>query len=231
MAYKYKAGYGPRKKNGPKVFVVIFISLLIFGAIGGFLYWDTSRNKSEVVQGTSISIAQEEDIQQAVKKTVDEPLFIFELPPDWKETDRRDTNTENSITWQATKKKEDNRWLKIYIDIIPQDLAFNRLLPVVVSGNKLSYGQMSGNCKEFTTTKEGTVYEPVISRWQGIDFLCDIPKWVQNNVGVGVKGSKNPVKIKGLTKGEHKYMFAYTDHNIQPDYSILYHVIDTFEAK
>lgn len=231
MAYKYRVGYGPRRRSGPKIFVVVLISLIIFGGLGGLLYWDMNRTESEAVSGVSVTVPQEEDQIAAKQKTVDEPYFSFNLPPDWKETDRRSTSTENSITWQATKKKADNRWLKLFIDVIPPDLAVNRLLPIVVSGSKMTHGQMSGNCKEFTLTKENEVHEPVASRWQGIDFLCDVPKWVQNNVGAGTEGSINSITVKGPAKGEHRYMFIYTDHNIQPDYSIFYNVISSFEAK
>lgn len=231
MAYKYKAGKGQKRRSRGPAILAALIALVILGGLGGFLWWDMNRSRSGTVSGVGVSVPQEEDLQALQQKTIDEPLFTFNLPPDWKETDRRSTNNENSITWQATKKKADNRWLKLYIDVIPPDLAFNRMLPIVVSGNTLTHGQMSANCKEYTTTKEGPIYEPVPSRWQGIDFLCDIPKWLQNNIGVGSEGVKNSINVKGLNKGEHKYMFVYTDHNIQPDYSILYEVINTFQAK
>lgn len=230
MRYKYRADTGLKTKSKGKIFVVIFISLLIFAALGAVIYWDLRRSESEVVSGVSVSVPQEEDLLDVQRKKIDEPYFSFELPPDWKEVNRHSSEHENFIEWQASKKNADNRWLKLYVDLIPPDIAVNRLLPIDVSENRLSYRQISDNCKNFTRAEEDSNV-PKPSRWHEVDFICDLPAYVQNKVGTGTEGSLNSIKITGPKKGTHRYFFLYTDHNIQPDYSILYDVIESFEAK
>lgn len=224
MNQKYRLGYRP-KRRGRKVVAVVIPVLLILGGLGGFLAWDVLRQETTVVSGPGRSVPQVLDEQTSLQQTViDQPLYSLQLPPDWKEVERRNAATEQSITWQAKKKGEDNRWLKVYVDKVPADLAFNRLLPVDPGGNAISYRQISDNCANFTNPGTNNKI-PTASKWQQIPFICDLPNFVQNKVGT------NPIELAGPTKGKHRYVFLYTDHNIQPDYNILYNALKTFKAK
>lgn len=230
MTRKYRVGRNP-KNRGRKVFVVMACSMVIIGGLGGFLVWDTQRNsRQEEVMGASRTVTQAGDKDATEPVNVNEPFFSFSLPPDWKLKERIKSPNEQSITWQATKKGEDNRWFKIYFDTIPADLPVNRLLPVDIVDNTLSYRQVSDNCANFTTVPNPQNKTPLPSKWQGVDFICDVPNFVQNKVGVNAPGALNAATITGPTKGKHKYFFVYTDHNIQPDYTILYTIVRSFRA-
>jgi len=149
----------------------------------------------------------------------------------------QNTVTTHSISWQATAKGADNRYLTIYIDTIPATKPVNRELPVTVHGNQLSPGELSDNCSDFTTggtmnVSQAEKLPPTPSVWQGVNFICNIPQVINDLVGTGAVGDGvNTVTITGPTGGTHNYFFLYTDLNIQPDYTILSNAVQSFRAK
>lgn len=193
--------------------------------------WDMRRsNSTQEVAGVSRSVEQAEDAIVPARLVVNEPLFTLQLPADWKEVERRSDHVEQSVTWQAKTKDQDNRWLKIYYDVIPRGLDVNRLLPLDVVGSGVQYRQLSENCKNFTTAKSDNK-TPQPSRWDNVDFICDLASFNDNRVGTGTAGQLNATKITGARQGEHAYMFVYIDRNIQPDYTIFYDALKSFQAK
>jgi hypothetical protein len=215
--------------------IILVISAVILVGIAGLVAWDLRHHQSNGATGVGRTVVQAVDGNNS-KKLVDEPTFSMELPGDWKETARLNTINEHSITWQDSTKGQDNRNIKLYIDLIPTDFAVNKLLPVSVVGNGLNYGDISDNCATFT--KNGTLnagqaatLRDQAAKWQQVDFICDLDQVVQNKIGTGSTGSINSVTVTGPSKGAHKYFFVYTDHNIQPDNAPLYGAIKTFKAK
>jgi hypothetical protein len=159
----------------------------------------------------------------------------MELPGDWKQVERKTTTTENSITWQGTKKGQDNRKLTLYVDVIPP-LAVNSLLPVTASGDTLSLGDVSDNCATFTQkgtldTSKAVQNRDSPAKYKQVDFICDLAQVTQNKTGTGSTDGINMVNVTGLTKGKHKYFFLFNDQNIQPNLTILTNAIKSFKAK
>jgi hypothetical protein len=226
---QYRAGQR-RKQRSRRLLASVLIALLVLGGLGAVLQWDTRRNATQEVAGVSRTVEQEEDVILSTKLMVDEPLFTLQLPSTWKEVERRSDHHEQSITWQATIKGKDNRWFKVYYDAIPSGLDFNKLLPVDPIANGLQYRQLSENCKNFTTARSGA-NQPLRSRWDNVEFICDLASFNDNRIGTGTAGRINGTKITGPRQGEHTYLFAYIDRNIQPDYSIFYDALKSFQAK
>lgn len=228
MSAKYRYGHRSPKKHHFLMFVVP--ACLVLAAAGYFIVKDLQKSQSPTVEGTARVVGQITG-QDAHKLAIDEPLFTMQLPSDWKEVERINKQHEQSITWRATKKNQDNRTLKIYIDTIPTTLAINRLLPVVAQGDSLTAGDVSDNCATFTGTGDRSQARSTSSgRWAGVDFICNIAGFVDNQVGAGAAGSINQVTVTGA-KGPHKYFFLFTDRNVQPDYSIFQNALQSFRAK
>lgn len=234
MDVRYKYGHRPGRRRRTRVLIVLAVSLLILGSIGSIVVYDLRKSENKPVEGQGRTVVQVSD-DASNKMTVEEPTFSMELPGDWKETGRRKDAAEQSISWQATKKGEDNRYLKLYIDTIPANRSINRLLPVTAHGNGLSAGNISENCATFT--KGGTLdagkaekLPETPAKWEKVDFICNLPRVTDNEVGTGSTEGINTVTVKG-TKGEHKYFFVYTDRNIQANYTILYNAVSSFTAK
>lgn len=233
MSNKYRYGHRPKAKRHI-VAVSVLVCLLVMGGLAYFVVHDLRRNVSTQVEGKSEIVGQVVGDETA-KKTIDEPLYAFQLPKDWKLKERINTEALTGVTWQATKKNQDNRWVTVYVDKLPLTKSVNRLLPVTPNGNTLLVGDLSDNCATFTdggTTDANKAInaKDVPAKWSGVDFICNLPSVVDNQIGVGAVGGVNQVTLTG-TKGAHKYFIIYTDHNIQPNYSILTDMLQSFRTK
>lgn len=229
MSAKYRHGHRAAKKH--HFWVILLSVFLVIGTSAFFIKKDLENNKDNSVVGVSRVVGQVvgEDTQGF---SIDEPYFSMRLPKDWKELRRTNSPSEQSIEWYSTAKGKEGRSLKIYVDIIPLELAVNRLLPVSAQGETISTGEVSDNCAAFTGGTAKAEKKPTaLARWSGVDFLCNIEDFANNKVGTSSTGGINQVSVTGPVKGTHKYFFLFTDHNIQADNSILQNAIQSFRAK
>jgi hypothetical protein len=234
-AQNYRYGHKSGKRRPRKALFILASSVLLVGLIVGVIALDLRSHISPEVEGESRVVSQVLSDNSQVK-TIEEPLFKLELPADWKEIGRNQNNLYDSISWQAGIKGQDNRYLTIYVDRIPLDYPVNRLLPVKAQGNEISFSDLSDKCETFTaggTTNAARAasLQPALSKWREVDFMCNLPRFTDNEVGTGTPGAKNSVSITGPVRGTHKYFFVYTDRNFQPDYNIFYEVLRSFRAK
>jgi len=236
MEVKYRYGRRPGRRRRTRIAIVMLISLSIVVAIGSVVYWDLAKhNKDTGVNGQGRTVAQSIDASQDVLR-VNEPTFTMELPGNWKLVERKTTALEHSITWQGTKKGEDNRKLTLYVDVIPVAQAVNKLLPVTAVGNGLNYDDVSDNCATFT--QKGTLDTSLAvknrdspAKYKQVDFICDLAQVTQNKTGTGSTDGINVVNVTGPDQGKHKYFFLFNDQNIQPNLSILTNALKSFKAK
>ncbi len=221
-----------RRSRLKKGLLVMSLLVGLTGVLGvvAFIYYDLRTNQSEQVEG------QERVVSQVLGSSdtffVNEDKFEFELPGDWREIDRVDRAREQSITYQATLRGEDNRYLKVYINTIPDDPVV-RLLPVTVRGSELERGRLSAHCSTFTGVQAEGGNRTALAKWEDVEFLCDVGRTVnQNIIGTGQVGQPvNTVEITGETSGTNRYFFKYTDQNIRPNFEIFYSAINSFRAK
>ena len=234
-APRYRYGHRVEKRRPRKALLVLACSIVILGILGGMVYLDIRKHVSPTVEGESRVVSQvlSDNAQQIV---VDEPFFTLELPGDWKETGRNTNNLYTSISWQATTKGKENRYLTLYIDRIPTDLPVNRLVALKAQGSGLNFSDVSDNCANFTVggtfdTSVAARSRPAPTKWNKVDFMCNLPRVIDNEIGTGSEGSRNSVTVTGPSGATHKYFFLYTDRNFQPDYNIFYDVLRSFKAK
>lgn len=236
MEAKYRYGHKPGRRRRTRVLIVFAIALLVFGVAAAVVYVDLRKNQdSGSVEGTERTVAQTLD-ESANTVTLDHPFFTMDFPSDWKEISKTSSERENSVTWQATKHREDNRYIKIYVDTIPKDYPVNRIVPLTARGNSFSVGDISANCSTFTkgglqAAGQAQFLQPEQAKWQGVDFICDLPQVTDNEVGTSSTEGINTVSATGPNKGKHTYFFVYVDHNIQRNDSILYNALRSFKAK
>lgn len=236
MEVKYKYGRRPGRRRRTRVAIVLLISIVIIAGVGSLIYLDIKKNnKQAYIEGQGRTVVQSIDASQGVLR-VDEPTFTMELPGVWKEIGRKTTALEQSITWQGTKKGEDNRKLTLYVDVIPASLAVNSLLPVTALGNGIDYGDVSDNCATFT--QKGTLDTGLAvnnrdspAKYKQVNFICDLAQVTQNKTGTGSVDGINVVNVTGIAKGKHRYFFLFNDQNIQPNLSILTNALKSFKAK
>lgn len=234
MKSKYQLDHKPAQHRRKSVFIVLFMTLLIIGAIGYVVWRDIRKNSDNQVTGKTqvIQQAKNDSVNTLV---VNEPLFSMGLPGDWKELKRQKNETENYITWVSSSTNS-ARMLRLYIDIIPTTLPVNRELAVTAQGNAIMVGDISENCATFTKGGTLNVHEAALlketpAKWNTVDFICDLPRVNDNEVGTGSTDGVNTLTLTGPTKGPHKYFFLYTEHSSQANYEILNNALRSFKAK
>lgn len=228
---------GKHNRHWKRKFFVIS-SLLIISAIivGGIALLLRENAKGVVeVQDSGAQSRAFVPANQQTRLNINEPTFTMQLPGDWREISRNKDSRYQSIEWQWQDKIK-NRWLTIYIDRIPADMVFNRLMPVEIdSESTLVFGTMSDNCLKFSgagnpSTSEKKITK-VLSKWQNVEFWCDMDNTVDNVVGVGNDVDGTIMNLKGPSSGNHKYLFVYTDRSVPENQDALQLALQTFAAK
>jgi hypothetical protein len=223
----------------PAVFAV-FVVAGVFAAGWFWLHRDSAKD-TQIKNSNAEFTSFYDGKGGGAKKSIDEKLFTFSLPEDWKEISRAN-DTVKFIEWQSTKKDTTARSMKLYIDYIPQGtngnaFAVNKLVPVQVVNNRILPGQVSGQCNEFNTSqyqsgaKVKNAVESAPAKWQEANFNCDLGNFLRNVVGTAMVGGDYKTKLKAKDGSEHTFFFVYTDHTINPDVQIMTQAIQSFEMK
>lgn len=229
--------YSTRKRRGLGHFLLRateVVAVVTGVLVGLFILFSHFQPKHKVVNGKAVSVPQL--VTKIPVITIKEPTFTFQLPSDWVQIASIDVPNDHSITWQATAKNYNDRILQIYIDTPPATLNVNAELPIQPYGNRITVGTLSENCSNFTPggTQNDVLAEtlpPKQSEWDGVNFICDLARFTDNQIGTGTVGSPiNTTTINGPTKGTHTYFFLFSDRNIVPDETILYNALDSFRA-
>jgi hypothetical protein len=233
MSNKYRFDHRSQRHRKRHVFIVTLTSLFVTAVLAIALIYliDQTTQKINSVSGPTVLVGQITNNPSTSYKVVNEPNYSFELPTDWRQIQSVSNSAQNSITWESFEKDATNRYFTIYTDPIPSTYAVNLELPLEAHGATISFGSLSGNCANFTNSGSPTPLVPVLAKWQNVNFYCNSPNFADNQVGTGSVGSINSVAVTGPVSGTRHYFFLYIDRNTNPDYSILYAMLDSFQAK
>jgi hypothetical protein len=159
-------------------------------------------------------------------KTFVESGFTISLPSDWVLASHQDS-TFNVYTWHNTKGDAGIQQLQVYYDTIPSSLGVNRILPVQGNGGQVIPTTVSENCTGFTNGKlPGPSDTP--SKWDGVNFLCDMGNYERDVVGTSSTDGINLVKLSSSSTGHHNLFFTYTDNNSTPNFEIFTNALTSF---
>ncbi len=227
----YQAGRRIESHHKRHVVLAWFAFFLILIVAGGiifakyFLKSDTTIGAAPPPRVTNISDGT------GKHKTFDEGAFSVKLPVDWKFVGHQ-TQVENIYTWKNTTKHPGPgvQQLQIYYDTIPASLGVNHVLPVQGNGNQIVPTTVSENCQGFTSGKAtNSISTP--SKWDGVNFLCDLGNFARDVVGTSSSDGVNVVKVTGTKTGSHRIFFAYTDNGSTPNYTIFTDVVQSYLQK
>lgn len=214
-----------RKHGHKKLYASLIIFILLVGVammVGAHLLTSDTRISAPpkpIIKHVSSVLPQTVPIH--------ERLFSLALPTDWKPRVSNDMPLP-SYSWRGTNKGDDTRWMNVYVDAIPTNLAVNRVLPLTGNGATLSLPtNVSDNCTTFTGAT-GPTQLSVMAKWQGISFLCDTGNYERDVVGTSSLDGINTVTLRTATNGTHHFFFTYTDNSPSPDYSIFTAILKSF---
>lgn len=226
----YKIGHRSKKRVKRKLWVFILtILVVICAAIAIGVIYLLNQETEQITMPTKAITREYAPPQEDVKEFHEGP-FSITLPKDWVYKGHLEA-PHNVYAYQSTKKNEDSRRLEIFIDNIPTEKAFNRILPVTIQEGRLVVsGSVSGNCVEFTgingVNPQTAGVATLASKWQGVEFTCDVGNRTRNLIGVGTVEHKSNIPL-----GNHIYYFMYIDHSIHPNYQILEKALESFIAQ
>lgn len=229
----YRIGKHSNVRIKKTIWSGIVVTLVVLVGFG--VYTAYKALTAPTIQATLPSaIIHEFASPEAADKTFNEQHFTLKLPEDWRLNSYSTESMYNKYTYQATAQNKDNRWLEVYVDRVPTNLSFNRILPVFISENRIVVASsVSDNCTQFTgeTIKQPATIETIPAKWQGVSFVCDVANYVRNVVGVGSPETGHNLQLTGPSGVKRTFYFVYIDHNINPDYQILERAIESFSAK
>lgn len=195
--------------------VVLIVAYIVHKDIAG-----STAPKTNVPIVTEVGAEDDEE-----KLKINENLFSFDLPADWKLSSSRKDGRQHFYIWNSTKKGAADRRLTLYVDIMPANHKLVKLQPITPNGAKLILGNLSDDCVNFAGSADRQGNAEFEAKWENVSFMCD-PIKANQTIGTGtVEGG-----IK-TTVGNHSYFFFYEDHNIRPDSQILADVLRSFVAR
>lgn len=222
-----------KTRSRKKLFITfVLIMALLLGAVAiavwYFIIRDTDSNSANFSRtGGTVAV-----VKPATEVfTTDE--YKITLPAGWKFLGKENPVVdEEYYYYQSDIEEYTNRWLKVYVNVYPQDYPLTRLMPITLENNKIDPGLVSNDCKTFEGAPKVGSQESKQSWtaiWEGISFTCNMTNQ-QNHVGTATANDGYGAPITGENSGTNKYFFVYIDHNVRPDYSILSKALESFVA-
>ncbi len=229
----YRAGHRQRAKNKRRqrlIWTCAVLCLLLVIAGIAILVKQYLKPNTTISQGRPVTSHVSYENKT---KHYQEPDFELDLPSDWQPIPRP-PGPYQSYTWQTSDRGSKGQQIEIFEDTIPVNFTVNRALIVESQTDHLSLkGSASDNCSAYTkdlptTQSQGGAH----AKWQGVDFLCDQSNQERDIIGTSSADGVNMVVLRSPGTGvSHKFSFTYTDHSINPDYSVFYNTLTSFKMQ
>ena len=201
--------------------------LVIFLVISGLIiYFVILLSHSKTIIHQSQAVVKYYSAPISSSQTITEPNFSFSLPKTWQAV-----NIQSSLykIFQFKSNTSNAEVLDIYQNIIPINMAVNRELSIQADGSTMvANGNVSSNCLNFTKTNSNSSSVIIPARWQGVNFLCDSGNYERDVVGTGSSVGINTIVLQSPTLGPQRFFFTFTTYSLQPNFSVLYQVINSF---
>ncbi|MDB5170797.1 MAG: hypothetical protein JWO35_491 [Candidatus Saccharibacteria bacterium] len=229
--YVYKAGKRDTKKKRRKA-LWLFVLLVVIGLAGtGYIFVRDALKPQTVLKQSKAT--QKKVTYETKTKHYELPDFTIDIPIAWTPV-ARPAGPYQSFTWQTSEHGTNGQSIEIFEDTIPPNFGFNRALIVSGQSDHLNIeGTASDNCSKYTKKQTTMVNQfSAVAKWQGVDFLCDLSNVQRDVIGTSSTDGINTVILKSPSTGAaHKFLFSYTNHGTNPDYTVFYEAIQSFRMQ
>lgn len=218
------------KESKKHTFLLSLIIIVIIFFVIAFIVWFVLFRNSGVSVTSFERVDNGAKINSPATQDFTTSEFTITLPEGWEliGKDKPYYNEEYYLFKSKVANKE-GRYLKVYMNLIPENIAVNRILPIVAQNNRISVGDMSGDCKNFKDASGVSSDQKWLTQWQDVPFYCALAG-PTNQVGTGTKQIGYPTVVNGDKSGTNNYFFVYTDQTAKPDYRILKNAVASFVA-
>ena len=230
----YTANKRPKKYRLFLKFLLFLTPFILIAA--GIMWYVFFRNNGDITsdfikEGGQVIVAA------PATKELENEHFKITLQTSWVANGKKNPFSDQVYyEFQNKAKNDDNRYLRVYLDVFPKDFALNRLQPITVVDNKIiPTANISDECDTFTgapvdkkETKNRS--DRWMAKWQGIDFVCNLTN-PQNYAGTASIDEGLATTFINSKNEKHKYFFLYIDHNVRPDFQLYTDALKSFATK
>jgi hypothetical protein len=215
-----------QRRRGRRRFIIILIIVALLILVGWWL-WSLLKPDTVIKQARAVRTSISFD---ATTKTYNEGDFTIQIAATFQPVPRP-AGSYKSFTWQTSDSGSDGQQIEIFEDTIPANFAANRALIVHGETDHLTVdAPASDHCENFTRTGTGDYGQiGFLAKWQGITFLCDANNTQRDIIGTSSSDGVNTVVLQTSAGVSHKFFFTYTDQQLQPDYSVFYNALQSFQ--
>lgn len=219
-----------KKTKAPRNMAVFLATVGMVGVVILVAWWMIHNDVgSGANPKTTVPIVTEIGEDKGAKFKVDETLFTFELPEDWKFVEHMQGNSINAYVYMSTKKGGDDRKLTVHVDTMPSVYKIVKLQPLRPNGSKFSLGNLSAECVNFAGSADRQGNDEFQAKWENVTFICD-PITANQTIGTGTVEGGIAASLSG-SKGTHRYFFYFEDHNVRPEDKIFRDALQSFQAR
>lgn len=206
--------------------IIILLIVLLLG-LGGL--WIKANLKPKTVIHQAKAVKTSVSFNNS-NKLYNEGDFSIQIPASWQPVPRPPASY-NSYTWETSDSGTDDQQITVYEDNYPDHFAVNRALIVEGEVDHLKLDDpASDHCQNFTRTGTGDYGQiGFLAKWLGVTFLCDSNNPVRDVIGTSSTDGVNTVVLRTSQGVSHKFFFTYTDAQLQPDYSVFYNALQSFQ--
>ncbi len=230
--YIYKADKLGKSKKSRRARRLIVLLIVVALAVTGYIIVKNML-KPQTVLKQSNSTQSKISYDDTKIKHYELPDFTIDIPAVWTQV-ARPAGPYQSYSWQTSDHGTNGQVIEIFEDTIPPNYGFNRALIVSGQGDHLNIeGTASDNCSKYTK-KQPTSTSQVssVAKWQGVDFLCDLGNTSRDVIGTSSTDGLNTVNLTSPSTGAtHKFLFSYTNHSVNPDYTVFYQALKSLRMQ
>jgi hypothetical protein len=213
-----------RRHRRRRSIIVLILLLLALGA-----WWAHSQLKPNTVihQAKAVKTSVAFDTKT---KTYNEGDFTIQIAASFTPVPRP-AGPYKSFTWQTSDSGTNGQQIEIFEDTIPAKFAVNRTLIVEGEVDHIKLDDpVSDHCERFTRTGTGD-YGQVgfLAKWLDVTFLCDPNNPLRDIIGTSSADGVNTVVLRTGAGVSHQFFFTYRDQQLQPDYSVFYNALQSFQ--
>lgn len=212
---------------------VAIVTLLLVGIVTAGIVVVRQFLRPNTVLVQSNPITENVPVSSTQMQHIMKASVAFDVPVSWHERTTDGSMTPQPLTsWQGTVKDDQARWIDVYIDTVPTNLAANRLLPVEADGDRMTVTDTtSDNCVNFTDKSAGSSHSGMApAKWSGVNFLCDTANYERDVVVTGSNEGVNTIILDSPLKGKHRVLLVYTDNSPNPDYTLFATIVKSFRV-
>ena len=194
-----------------------------------FLVFDLLTSSQKILDSDPTVLSAVDRVTETI---FDEREFVVTAPAEWVRMKSDYEDSHEVFKYRSDREGDRGRTLEIFLDSLPRNFAFSKVLSVEVANGEIEPGSLSKQCYKYVETEDGQgqiIHDRTIVEFEELEFLCH-PSTVLNIVGTIQPKLGNAISL-GKANNKNSYYFVYTDHTANPRTDIFENMLTAFRHK